>query len=118
MARSSASSASPAADRIGGRPLAMHLLLSLRPSQWTKNVFVFAGLIFSGKLREPIAVGSACLAFGVFCLLSGVVYLINDVRDREGDRRHPIKSRRPIASGAVSTSAAMTLAIVLAAIAL
>lgn len=118
MARSPASSASPAADRVGGRSTAVLLLLSLRPAQWTKNVFVFAGLVFSGRLRDAAAVQSASLAFIVFCLLSGVVYLINDVRDCEADRRHPVKSRRPIASGALSPRVAMGFAVALTAAAL
>jgi 4-hydroxybenzoate polyprenyltransferase len=118
MARSSASPARPAADSVGGRSLAMHLLRSLRPRQWTKNVFVFAGLVFSGKLRDPAAVTSAALAFVVFCVLSGVVYLINDVRDQEADRRHPAKSQRPIASGAVTSGQALAFAGVLSVIAL
>jgi 4-hydroxybenzoate polyprenyltransferase len=118
MARSSASSAAPATDVVGDRSLAMQLLRSLRPRQWTKNVFVFAGLVFSGKLRDPAAVASASLAFVVFCLLSGVVYLINDVRDRHADRLHPAKSGRPIASGAVTPAQALVLAGVLTVVAL
>ena len=88
------------------------LVLSLRPSQWTKNLFVFAGLIFAEKLRD-LPGGEATLAFAIFCLLSGVVYLINDVNDREADRRHPVKSHRPIASGASARRAALTAAAVL-----
>jgi 4-hydroxybenzoate polyprenyltransferase len=92
--------------------LSTNLLRSLRPSQWTKNVFIFAGLIFSEKLLDPHAALRALAAFAIFCLLSGVVYLINDVRDREADRLHPLKSRRPIASGALPASTAMGAAIV------
>ena len=80
----------------------LQVVHSLRPSQWTKNVFVFAGLIFGLQLGNPTAVWRACAAFGVFCLLSGVVYLVNDLGDREVDRLHPVKMRRPIASGALS----------------
>jgi 4-hydroxybenzoate polyprenyltransferase len=90
----------------------------LRPGQWTKNLIVFAGLIFSQKLLERDAAVAAGIAFVVFCLLSGVVYLVNDVRDREADRRHPIKSARPIASGRLPARVAMAAAVVLAAIAL
>jgi 4-hydroxybenzoate polyprenyltransferase len=96
-----------------GRSLLTHLLLSLRPKQWTKNIIVFAGLIFGEKLRDPDAFAHALGAFVVFCVLSGVVYLVNDVRDREADQLHPVKSRRPVASGAVSPAQALTTAAVL-----
>jgi 4-hydroxybenzoate polyprenyltransferase len=104
------SSASPV-DHVG-RSTVLQLVLSLRPSQWTKNLIVFAGLIFGLRLGEPAAVWSAAVAFVVFCVLSGVVYLINDIRDRDADRLHPVKSRRPIASGALHpTSAAIAAAV-------
>jgi 4-hydroxybenzoate polyprenyltransferase len=99
--------------QVPGRSLPLSLLLSLRPSQWTKNLFVFFGLLFGQRLFDPRAVAQACAAFVIFCALSGVVYLINDVADREADRRHPIKRNRPIASGEVSASAAIALALVL-----
>jgi 4-hydroxybenzoate polyprenyltransferase len=92
----------------------VELLLSLRPAQWTKNLILFAGLIFGGRLFDPAAVKASGLGFLVFCVLSGVVYLVNDVRDIDADRQHPTKSRRPIAAGAISVSAAMTAALVLA----
>jgi 4-hydroxybenzoate polyprenyltransferase len=95
------------------RSLPFSLFLSLRPSQWTKNLFVFFGLMFGQRLLEPRAIGQSFAAFGIFCLLSGVVYLINDVADRDADRRHPLKRYRPIASGAVSVPAALTLATIL-----
>ena len=120
MARSPAPPASPAfstsaRDHVRSRSLATSLLVSLRPSQWTKNLLVFAALIFSEqhRLRDAASVRSAVSAFLVFCLLSGVVYLINDVRDREADRLHPSKSKRPIASGAVSAGVAVGTAAVL-----
>jgi len=75
-------------------------------------------LLFGGKLLDPGAAVTAMLAFVVFCLLSGVVYLVNDVRDVESDRQHPVKSHRPIASGALSPSTAMASAAVLAAVAI
>jgi 4-hydroxybenzoate polyprenyltransferase len=116
MTRSSVSSASRAVDRS----LATNLLLSLRPNQWTKNFLVFAGLIFSEqrKLRDPSAVADACLAFAIFCLLSGAIYLINDVRDRDADRLHPRKSTRPIASGAIAPGLAIGFAALLMTVAL
>ena len=95
----------------------LQVVHSLRPSQWTKNVFVFAGLVFGLQLGNPTAVWRACAAFGVFCLLSGVVYLVNDLRDREGDRLHPVKARRPIASGALLPGQAAVAAIILSSIA-
>jgi 4-hydroxybenzoate polyprenyltransferase len=92
------------------RPAAVSLLISLRPGQWTKNLLVFAGLMFGRRLFSLPAVLAAGAAFLIFCGLSGAVYLINDVADRESDRRHPLKARRPIASGALSTSTAVAAA--------
>ena len=100
------------------RSFASNLLLSLRPGQWTKNLLVFAGLIFGQRLTDPEAAAVAVGAFAIFCVLSGVVYLINDVRDRDADRLHPTKQHRPIASGAMSPRAAIVTALVLAAAAL
>jgi len=91
------------------------LLASLRPSQWTKNLIIFAGVLFGQRLTDISAVAAASGAFVIFCLLSGVVYLINDVMDREADRRHPIKKARPIASGALPVSVALTAAGLIAA---
>lgn len=95
------------------RSTALSLLLSLRPGQWTKNLVVFAGLIFGERLFEPEAAARAAAAFVVFCALSGVVYLLNDVVDREADRLHPVKARRPIASGALPTPVALGVAFAL-----
>jgi 4-hydroxybenzoate polyprenyltransferase len=94
-------------------PLALNLLISLRPRQWAKNLLVFAGLLFGLRLFDFVAVGRAVAAFGIFCVLSGVVYLINDIADRDIDRQHPHKARRPIASGALPVPAAVGSAIVL-----
>ena len=105
-------------NEVSGRPLILNLLTSLRPAQWTKNLLVFAGLIFARKLFTPAAVVEAVAAFAIFCGLSGAVYLINDVLDRENDRRHPLKAKRPIASGAVSVPAALATALLLATAAL
>ena len=89
----------------GSRPVLLNLLISLRPGQWTKNLFVFAALVFAERLGDADAVVKAVVAFFVFCALSATVYLINDVLDREQDRRHPLKAHRPIASGALSPDA-------------
>jgi 4-hydroxybenzoate polyprenyltransferase len=97
------------------RPVAISLFLSLRPSQWTKNLIIFAGLIFGQRLLDPGAVAHSAAAFAIFCALSGVVYLINDVADREADRRHPLKRYRPIASGAVPVAVAIGAAAILGA---
>jgi 4-hydroxybenzoate polyprenyltransferase len=110
--------ASPERVRASGRPVAVSLLRSLRPSQWTKNLIVFAGLIFGQRLLDPQAVLTSVLAFIVFCALSSVVYLINDVADRAADRQHPLKRNRPIASGEVSVRLALGTALVLGAAAL
>jgi 4-hydroxybenzoate polyprenyltransferase len=100
------------------RPLALSLVLSLRPSQWTKNLIIFAALMFGQRLFDARSVLYSLAAFVIFCALSGVVYLVNDIADRDADRRHPIKQRRPIASGALPVPVALTAAVVLGAAAL
>lgn len=82
------------------------LLRSLRPEQWTKNLIVFAALLFGRKLLDPVAVALSLAAFAIFCVLSGVVYLVNDLFDREADQQHPTKRFRPIAAGDLSAGAA------------
>jgi len=108
--QSLASSAAASRGRFG----ISGLLLSLRPEQWTKNLIVFAALIFGQRLFDPAAVGRSLAAFFIFCALSGVVYLLNDVSDREADRLHPFKRHRPIAAGDVSPSSALGVAAVMA----
>lgn len=83
------------------------LLTSLRPWQWTKNLLVFAGLIFSQGLHRPALVARTLLAFVIFCALSGSVYLVNDVMDAERDRSHPQKRLRPVASGRLRADVAI-----------
>jgi 4-hydroxybenzoate polyprenyltransferase len=95
------------------RPLVLNLLVSLRPAQWTKNLLVFAALIFAVKLFDLRSVVLSVEAFSIFCALSGLVYLVNDIVDRDSDRRHPVKSRRPIASGAVPIPSALVFAVLL-----
>ena len=92
--------------------------MSLRPEQWTKNLIVFAALIFGQRLFDSAAVGRSLAAFFIFCALSGVVYLLNDVSDREADRLHPLKRARPIAAGDISPTLALGAAAVLAVAAL
>ncbi|MFP4250612.1 MAG: decaprenyl-phosphate phosphoribosyltransferase [Armatimonadota bacterium] len=78
------------------------LLRCMRPWQYTKNLLVFAALIFAHRMSDASAVIVTVLAFVLFCMVSSAVYLINDIRDREEDRRHPEKCHRPIACGALS----------------
>lgn len=89
------------------------LVVSLRPRQWVKNLFVFAALIFGQKLFTPVEVERAIAAFVIFCALSGSIYLVNDVMDRERDGRHPKKRARPIACGALPVPVALGAAVVL-----
>ena len=86
------------------------VLVSLRPHQWTKNLVLFAALAFSKHLFEAGPLVRAVVAFALFCGLSGAVYLLNDVADRERDRMHPLKRLRPVASGALSPRTAVGLA--------
>jgi len=88
------------------------ILRSMRPRQWVKNLFVFGGVVFSGRLFTP-AVWTATAGFVIFCALSGAIYLLNDVADRDKDRRHPDKRRRPIAAGRLSVGAAVVAAVAL-----
>jgi len=89
------------------------VLVSLRPEQWTKNLVLFAALAFSKHLFEAGPLLRALLAFALFCGLSGAVYLLNDVADRERDRMHPLKRLRPVASGALSPRTAVGLAAII-----
>src|SRR5256884_9691920 len=90
------------------------VLVSLRPRQWVKNLFVFAGLVFGQRLFTP-AVWPALAAFAIFCGLSGAIYLVNDVADRERDRLDPRKRTRPIAAGRLPVGVAVAAAGVLVA---
>jgi len=103
---------------VARRSTVANLIISLRPDQWTKNLLVFAALIFAVKLLDPAALAHASAAFLIFCALSGAVYLINDVSDREADALHPIKRMRPIASGALSPVVGLSWAMALSVVAL
>ena len=89
------------------------ILKSLRPKQWTKNGFIFAALIFDIKLFQPEPLLKTLYGFILLCLLSGTVYIINDLVDIEKDRQHPTKKNRPIASGRVPYRIALIAAVVL-----
>jgi len=88
------------------------IVVSLRPRQWVKNLFVFAGLIFAQKLFTPAA-WVALAGFAIFCGLSGAIYLFNDVADRERDRPDPRKRMRPIAAGRLPVGVAIVTGVVL-----
>ena len=94
------------------------LFVSLRPTQWSKNLFVVAPLVFARELFDVELLLRAALAFVLFSAASSSVYLVNDLRDREKDRLHPLKRRRPIASGELDAGVAAVAAAVLAAAAL
>jgi 4-hydroxybenzoate polyprenyltransferase len=94
------------------------LIRALRPSEWIKNLLVFAGVLFSGRLDTGDAIVDSVLTFVAFCAIASSGYLFNDIRDRELDRSHPEKRDRPIASGVVSTGTAAGLAVGLAAAAI
>jgi 4-hydroxybenzoate polyprenyltransferase len=100
------------------RSFVHNLLVAIRPGQWTKNLLIFAGLLFGNAsigrgLFDLTPLAHAMAAFVIFCALSGAVYLINDVLDRESDRQHPQKAKRPIASGALEVPAAVAAACLL-----
>jgi len=95
----------------------------MRPSHWSKNGFVFAGLIFAGRLLGPAdevlwAVGRAIGGFVCFCLAASAVYILNDIIDRNRDRLHPEKCKRPIAAGKVTIGSALVISALCAAIAI
>lgn len=85
----------------------------MRLRQWTKNVFVFVALIFARRITDTDAAMAAVMTFGAFCLASSAAYLFNDIFDRERDRQHPEKAKRPIASGALGVAPAAASAAIL-----
>lgn len=95
-----------------------NLAKALRVRQWIKNFALFAGIIFSGQLTNPIAVSLTIQAFILFCLSSSSIYLLNDVFDIERDRLHPFKSKRPIPAGKLSVKFVVGLALILISIVL
>ena len=94
------------------------LLEAMRPRQWSKNVFVLAGIVFAGRLFDRAAELRVLACFALFCAASSAVYLINDLADRESDAHHPLKRSRPIPSGRLAPATAISAAVVLAAAAL
>jgi 4-hydroxybenzoate polyprenyltransferase len=94
------------------------LIKAMRPRQWTKNGFIFFALIFDKQLFSPAPFLRTLQGFFLFCLISSAVYLFNDIADIEGDRQHPEKKHRPLASGSLPVGVALGTAIVLSLVAL
>lgn len=93
-----------------------YVFVSMRPKQWTKNLVLFAGVVFSKRFLELPLVKISFLGFGVFCLLSGAIYILNDIFDRRNDMGHPAKRKRPVASGKLPAPVAVTVAAVIIAL--
>lgn len=101
---------SPAVPRtVGGSAVAF--VRAMRPAQWTKNLIVFAGILFARQLFVEGMLLRAVMAFGVFCGLAGAQYVINDYQDIESDRRHPTKCLRPLAAGQIRPGTALGWAV-------
>lgn len=94
------------------------LIKTMRPKQWLKNVFVFAPLVFDEKLFDPRFLAQTAAGFVLLCLVSGTVYIINDLADIDEDRNHPKKRHRPLASGQVDVRTAVIAAVVIPLVAL
>ena len=103
---------------VKSRSLPVALIAAMRPRQWAKNVLVFAAPLAAGQLFEVNIFWPSIGAFVMFCLISSATYLINDAKDRESDREHPTKYKRPIAAGEISVPLAISFAAVLAVISL
>jgi len=95
-----------------------YYIAAMRPKQWIKNLFVFVGIIFSANLTNTAMLARVAGSFLIFCLLSGAVYLINDIADAEKDRKHPEKKNRPLAAGLISAGGAAAAAAAAAAVSL
>jgi len=90
-------------------------LVALRPRQWSKNLLLFAGIVFAAKLGDAVRWGEAAAIFVAYCAASSAAYLVNDLRDAADDRLHPVKRYRPIARGELPAERALVLAALLAA---
>ncbi|MBI5677454.1 MAG: decaprenyl-phosphate phosphoribosyltransferase, partial [Planctomycetes bacterium] len=91
--------------------LLKYILLSMRPEQWIKNFFVFTALLFSKNLLNPLKGIEAIIGFTIFCMITGCAYMINDLVDLEKDKLHPVKSRRPLASGKLKKDTAVKIVV-------
>jgi len=95
-----------------------YFVYEMRPKDWLKNVFVFVPIVFSLELRNTEKLLAALIAFTAFCLASSAIYVLNDIYDADKDAAHPVKRKRPVASGALTKSAAAVFAVFLAVISL
>lgn len=102
----------------GRRRLLAAAWTALRPRQWTKNLLLFAGIVFAAQLGDPGRWVEAVTAFAAYCAASSAAYLVNDVRDAASDRLHPVKRYRPVARGELTARTALVLAAALAGLAL
>lgn len=93
------------------------ILISMRPKQWVKNIFLFVGLVFSQNLFQAGLFIKVTGGFILFCLVASSIYIFNDIHDRESDRKHPEKSQRPLAKGTLRVSEAYMVSMLLAAMA-
>jgi 4-hydroxybenzoate polyprenyltransferase len=98
------------------RGVATSVLAAIRPRQWTKNLLLFAGIIFAARLGDASRWAEAIAAFAAYCAASSASYLVNDIRDAPHDRLHPVKRSRPIARGELTSRAASVLAVGLVAV--
>src|SRR5258706_8633103 len=89
------------------------ILLALRPTQWLKNLILFAAITFNGRLFDSDLFLRVLTGFIAFCLLSSASYIVNDLRDLPLDKKHPVKKNRPLASGRVQKMEAVIAAIIL-----
>ncbi len=104
----------PSGERRPRRTMISAIIVTVRPRQWVKNLFVFGPLLFSHKLSDVATDLQAAAGFVLFCLAASAVYVLNDLMDLRADRQHPTKRLRPIASGEISRKTAVTLAVLLA----
>jgi 4-hydroxybenzoate polyprenyltransferase len=100
------------------RSPARAVLAAMRPRQWSKNLLLFAGIVFAAQIDDAVRWAEAAAAFTAYCAASSAAYLFNDVRDAARDRLHPLKRLRPVARGELSTRAALAIAAALAVLAL
>ncbi|MCQ6531112.1 decaprenyl-phosphate phosphoribosyltransferase [Bacillus mycoides] len=96
-------------EKAAPKSILLLLLKQLRPKQWTKNLLIFAALVFSVNQASLIMVIQALVCFALFCVVSGCVYILNDFMDIEADRKHPVKRYRPMASGGLNPFVAITV---------